>query len=508
MVAVVRETERKYEFPSTRSGLDVPDLSDVPSVASVRDDGVSVLDALYYDTADRRLASEGITLRCRTGDDAAGWHLKMPVARGVRDEFRAPLHDQLPKRLTALVRSRVRHWELVPVMRLRSQRHVRSLLDTSGAVLAEVVRDQVLAERQPGGERAEWAEIEVELGAGQDPGILAALDQRLTAAGLLAAGEASKLERALAETGVHGPRSQHRTHSKKKSPQTAGEVVLEYVGTQVRALIERDPAVRRREEDAVHQMRVATRRLRSCFRSYRKVLDRSATTPLGTELQWLAAELGVDRDREVLTARLSERVGELPRGLRHGPVAGRLRSYDRARRGGSHRRLQGVLDSERYLRLLDALEALLAEPPLQPGADRRPERVLQKAVSRDFDRVARRVERVLAAQPGAERDSLAHGARKAAKRARYAAEAARPVFGKRATSYVRRMVRLQDLLGLHQDTVVTRAALLDLASEAESADEPSFSYGVLYEREERLGRECVEQLPELWGAVAEHRKLR
>lgn len=519
MVAVVRETERKYEPLTTASGQELPDLTAVPGVASVRDEGVRLLDAVYHDTADRRLAAEGITVRRRTGGDDAGWHLKMPVSPGVRDEIRAPLRDRVPPRLAALVRSRVRRWELLPVMRLRSERHVLSLLDESGAILAEVAHDKVSAERQPGGERAEWAEIEVELGAGQEPEILDVLDERFTAAGLRPAGARSKLERALAETrgdGSRRPKSSKAKGSKPSKskdskrgvPETAGEAVLEYVAAQVRALVELDPAVRRELPDSVHRMRVATRRLRSCFRSYRKVLDGTATAPLGIELRWLAAELGVDRDREVLTARLRERADELPRSLRRGPVARRLRTHGRAQRGGSRRRLLDVLDSDRYLRLLDALEAVLVEPPFLPHAEHRPEWVVQKAVARDFDRLASRVGEVLAAEPGPERELLAHSARKAAKRARYAAEAARPVFGKKAKAYARRMTELQDLLGVHQDTVVARAALLELGSEADAAGESSFSYGVLYEREARLAEECTDSLPALWGRIAGRRKLR
>lgn len=526
MVEVTREVERKYEL-ADGSGADLPELSGVAGVATVRDDGVHDLDAVYHDTADQRLAADGVTLRRRTGGDDSGWHLKLPVAEGVRDEILVPLQDKVPAQLAALVRSRVRSLELLPVLRLRSERHVLSLLDDNGEVLAEVGLDQVRAERQPGGEDAQWTEVEVELGPGQKPGVLDALEERLLAAGLRRTGSESKLERALSLTGSeedepskrakkarktekakHAKRSKHP--KKGHVPETAGEVVLEYAAEQVRALVWLDPEVRRELPNSVHRMRVATRRLRSCFRSYRKVLDPQAVGPLGTELRWLAGELGVDRDREVLTARLRARADELPRPLRRGPLAGRLRAHDRGERSGndgSRRRLLDALDSARYLELLDALEALLAEPPYLSRAQHEPERVLRKTVARDFDRLAARVDAVLAEEPGTERDKLAHQARKAAKRARYAAEAARPVFGKRAKAYARRMTELQDLLGLQQDTVMARSALLELASEAEEAGESSFSYGVLYEREALLAEECAAKLPPLWGRIARKRKL-
>src|SRR3954452_7928297 len=127
MVDIKREIERNYE--SDDSGL--PDLTGVAGVASVVDKGVARLDATYHDTADERLAAASITLRRRTGGSDAGWHLKLPVAPGGRDEFRAPLSDTVPPELAGLVRSRVRGAALVPVVRLRSERDVRDLVDVT-----------------------------------------------------------------------------------------------------------------------------------------------------------------------------------------------------------------------------------------------------------------------------------------------------------------------------------------------------------------------------------------
>lgn len=121
-------------------------------------------------------------------------------------------------------------------------------------------------------------------------------------------------------------------------------------------------------------MRVATRRMRSTFRSYGKILDRTVTDPIGDELKWLAGELGVDRDQEVLTERLTESLGRLPRTLLSGPVRTRLRTWAHARHGGSRRRLIAVLDGKRYLALLAALDALVTDPPLLKAAGATPPR--------------------------------------------------------------------------------------------------------------------------------------
>lgn len=586
MVHTTREIERKYEIVDPGALPKLPGvLSATSSVAEVTEETTVALDAEYYDTPEQRLAADGITLRRRTGGGDAGWHLKLPVSWGVREEVRAPPADSLPSALAGLVRSRVRGGELLPLLRLRTERAMRWLRDASGEPLAEVAVDRVQAER--GETVAEWTEVEVELADGRAEELLDELETGLLAAGLRRAAGTSKLQRGLAATAPAGSTAssggtgsaasdqageadgkERKAKKAKKGEQgeqgesdngkqgesdnkakkaekgkkskkgergkagkegkgqvegerrsgkkavvedgtgtgspTAGDYVLRYARAQVQAIVELDPAVRRDVPDSVHRMRVATRRLRSCFRSFRRVLDRERTDPLIGELTWLAAELGVDRDREVLTARLRESVDGLPRGALLGPVRGRLRTFSQARRSGSRRRLLAVLDGSRYLTLLDSLDALLADPAvLRPAAARPAEEVFAKAVRRDFGRLAAHVDAALAAPAGPDRDRSLHEARKAAKRTRYCVEAARPVFGRAARDYVRRMTALQDLLGEHQDSVVARAALREIAEQAHAAGEHSYSYGVLWEREVRRAAHCEERLPGLWSRVSE-----
>ncbi|MFI6639724.1 CHAD domain-containing protein [Streptomyces sp. NPDC050504] len=495
MAETKREIERKYE---ANTATRLPDLTKVAGVASVVDKGVVDLDATYYDTAGLRLAADSITLRRRTGGADAGWHLKLPVAPGVRDEVRAPLGTTLPRGLAGLVRSRLLGDEVVPVMRLRSSRDVRHLVDEDGRLLAELSLDTVRAENLAAPDAADgaasWTEIEVELADDVDPAFLDRVEKRLRKAGVRPSGSESKLGRALHETGLH-PVPRVRRAGR---PRTAGDHVVAYLAEQVAALTELDPAVRRDLPDSVHQMRVATRRLRSAFRTYEKVLDRGVTDPLGEELKWLAGELGVDRDQEVLTARLRGRVAELPRTLLLGPVRGRLRIWSTARRSGSRRRTVAVLDSKRYLEILRALDALLADPPLLRGASGAPEKTLTKAVVRDYERLAGRVEHALALSPGQERDLALHDARKAAKRARYAGEAARAALGGPAKGFAKAMKSVQQVLGDHQDSVVAREALRGLAVQAHAAGESAFTWGLLYGREERAAAERERELPEVW----------
>jgi CHAD domain-containing protein len=498
MADTKREIERKYE--SDESGL--PDLTGVGGVAAVVDKGLVDLDATYYDTADERLAAASLTLRRRTGGSDAGWHLKFPVAPGVRDEIQAPLSDTVPEEIAALVRSRVRDRALVPLVRLRSARDVRHLVDADGALLAEASVDTVTAERLTGAAgTAQWTEIEVELADGGDPALLDQLEKRLSAAGVRPSASPSKLARALEQTAPGRGRNRRRKKPKPAEPVTAGDHVLAYLRAQRDVLVELDPAVRRDIPDAVHRMRVATRRARSTLRTFTNILDRAVTDSVGAELKWLAGELGIDRDQEVLADRLTTALDALPYGLVTGPVRERLTTWAETRHGGAHAHLTGILDSRRYLTLLDALDALLTDPPLRKAAGKKPRKALGKAVRKDERKLTGLVEHALELPPGEDRDVALHEARKKAKRTRYAAEAVTEALGAPARSLTKSMKSLTTLLGDHQDSVMARRTLRELGAVAHAAGDNAFAYGLLYGREEARAAEREAELPGRWSKV-------
>ncbi|MFJ6697742.1 CHAD domain-containing protein [Streptomyces sp. NPDC091272] len=502
MADTKREIERKYEATANSADGEprLPDFLKVAGVTTVEDKGVTDLDAVYYDTEGLALAAHAITLRRRTGGADAGWHLKLPVSPDVRDEIHAPLGlaGDVPPALAGLVRARTRGAPLLPTVRLKSARRTRHLLDGAGHLLAEVSADAVTAERLGGGELtvATWTEIEVELADDGDPAFLDTVEKKLRKAGVRRSSSPSKLARALTETGG-GPATPPVT----AADGTAGEQVLAYVREQAQALAAYDPAVRRDLPDSVHRMRVATRRLRSAFKTYSKVLDRTVTDPLGDELKWLAGELGVDRDQEVLTARLTGRLAELPRTLLLGPVEARLQIWAAARRSDSRRRTVDTLESPRYLALLHALDSLLDRPPLLAAASKDAEKVLRKALAKDQARLADRTEHALSLAPGRERDIALHEARKAAKRLRYAAESARPALGKPAGKLRKRVKAVQSVLGDHQDSVVARGELRTLAVQAHAAGETAFVWGLLYGQEEAAGAARERELEGVWKRV-------
>ncbi|MFE2427119.1 CHAD domain-containing protein [Streptomyces sp. NPDC059373] len=491
----VLETERKYEADTDAELVGEPDLTGLPGVAEVRTLEPAELDAVYFDTADLRLAAHRTTLRRRTGGDDAGWHLKLPTSQAdTRTEVHAPLGKsakKIPRRLAAEVAVLTRGHPLIPVVRLRNTRRRVHLLDADGQALAEIAYDHVSAEPGPA-----WTETEVELLAGK-PALLDAVEERLTAAGLRRSTSPSKLAHALGDRLAHA----------KKPPEppatldTAGDAVLAYLHEQVRAITAYDPAVRRDEEDSVHQMRVSTRRLRSALKSFRRELDRSATDPVGDELKWLAAVLGMERDREVLAERLAQRLSELPAEFVTDEVGDRLRGGPGASHFEAREALLRELNGDRYFRLLDTLDtldALLAAPPLLDGAKAPAAVALAKAIRRDHRRVRRTIEPALRLDPGRERDLALHEARKAAKRARYSSEAGGPVLGKPAAKHTKRMKGIQQLLGEHQDSVIAREAILRLAAEARADGEDTFPYGALAQLERDLAADVERRLPRAW----------
>jgi CHAD domain-containing protein len=264
---------------------------------------------------------------------------------------------------------------------------------------------------------------------------------------------------------------------------SAGDVVLAYLRLQEHALRALEPGVRADEPDAVHQMRVATRRLRAALRSFGQVIPRSRTEKVAAELKWLGALLGQARDGEVLSRHLRASLEPVPVELLIGPVRARVQGYFAPRRASAREELIEAFDSDRYAKLLADLGRLALDPPLGPRAAAPARDVLPAAVRKAYRQAAKRMRRARHTPRGQARDVALHQARKSARRARYAAEAARPAAGPPARRFARQMKKVQTVIGDHQDTVIARQAARDLGIGAHLAGENAFTYGLLYEHE-------------------------
>jgi len=491
MTTAATETERKYEAPA---GTAAPRLAGLPGVAGTSGPDEQLLEADYFDTADLRLLRNGITLRRRSGGGDPGWHLKLPAGKGTRREIRLPLGRgrQVPRQLAGLVRAYTRGAQLTPVARISTRRQLLTLLDKGGGSLAEIAADEISAQSL-GAETAisTWGEVELEL-TGGGPRLLKAADAQLRRSGLRPSARSAKLERALAI------RLPARDGGQAAPDGSAGAAVLAYLRQQTAAMKAQDAMVRRDEPDSVHQMRVASRRLRSTFQSFGVIIPRSASGPVIAELKWLAGVLGEARDAEVLAARLRRGVQEIPAELVLGPAEARIQAHFARLSGAAGRQVREALDSPRYLALLDTLDQLIRDPALTPEAARPAGEILPAAARRAYRRTARRLRRAEQAPAGQPRETAYHEARKAAKRARYAGEVLSPVLGRPARGFARQMKRIQSVLGDHQDAVVARGVDRELGISAFQAGENAFSFGLLYDREDQLAARLQASARRIW----------
>ncbi|MGY1811192.1 CYTH and CHAD domain-containing protein [Blastococcus sp. SYSU D00820] len=497
------EVERKY-VPGPEYSL--PDLRGVGGVAGVDEPVEHRLEATYLDTTDLRLARARVTLRRRTGGTDAGWHLKLPAAAGARQEVHAPLvarRTTPPKAVTDPVRGLLRGAPLLPVATLRTTRVVTLLRDDAGRVLAEVADDRVTG-TTTGEDGATtvltWRELEVELVDG-DEELLTAVGAALTEAGAVPSDSPSKLARVLADRlptpsgagGESGGKKKRRKKGKGAPGPSAGEVVVAAVAAQLDALQQADVALRTGAPEGVHDVRVACRRLRSILAAFRPVLDREATEPVREELRWVGAQLSAARDGEVALTHLRALVDAQPPELVRGPVVARLQTAVVRDAETGRRRALRTLADRRYLAVLDALAALVADPPLTGRAEEPARPVLAAAVRRTGRRLAERIEAARAAE--GDGGAALHDVRKAAKRVRYTAEVATPHLGEPAAALVAAMQEVQDALGAVQDTVATREECLRLARAAVGAGEDTWTWGRLHALEEAR---CAEAAAAFW----------
>ena len=210
--------------------------------------------------------------------------------------------------------------------------------------------------------------------------------------------------------------------------------------------------------------------------------------PLRAELKWLGGELGPARDLDVMLEYLREEATDLGGDeLAFAEVLQRLETE----RAGARERLLAALESDRYLNLLAALEAAARAPHVQAlDAD------LETLAGREFKKLSKAVA-ALGPDPS---DEELHKIRIRGKRARYAAEFAEPVAGKRAARFVGRAKAFQDVVGEHQDAVVAEERLRALVPQLASSD-AVLAAGRIVERQSARRRAARADLPGAWSKL-------
>ena len=472
------EVERKFEVVDSTVS---PSFEGIAVVSRVEKPPAQALDAVYFDTPGRDLAANRVTLRRRTGGADAGWHVKLPAGPDARTEVRAPLGDgddtdAVLTELLDLVLAIVRDRPLAPVARISTTRGLQVLYGEDGSPLAEFCDDQVTAWSDGGdddtGTEQHWREWELELAeayADADRDLLDRLSNRLLDAGAVPARHGSKLARVL---GSLPNGAYHRP----------ADPVHRAVAEQVEQLLVWDRAVRADAPDSVHQMRVAARKIRSLLQAAEQ-LGTSYDAWILEELRELGRVLGIARDAEVLAERYRHALDALPLELVRGRVRDRLVQGAERRYQTGLRRALMAMRSQRYFRLLDALEALVAEPPPASDTQTPVEAVIEAAYKR-----VRKAAKAVAHAEADDRDEALHKIRKRAKLLRYTAAAVGD------TKVSEQAKTVQSVLGDHQDSVVSREHLSQQAEAAHADGEDTFTYGVLYQQETDTAENSEQQL--------------
>lgn len=487
-----REIELKFLIPPEAAALALAQLNGEGAVRQ--------LDATYFDTPDHALRKAGFGLRVRDGEGGRKQTLKSASAGGVfsRGEWEEKIAGPGPDR-DALARTPAAAMlageDLAPVFTTRVERTVRMVHIGEAVIEAALDRGELSAD----GRRAPVCELELELKAGQ-PAALFDLARQLSKRVPLRLSLISKAERGYGlAAGVDGPapRRQAATLDPKatvaEALQALGQAGLTHLCAGLEALRERP------EPDAVHQARVATRRLRALLKIFKPLTKDDAARRLDEELSWLAGEFDAARDLDVFVGDVWEKQSE------GATFAGRD-AFERglkAAHANAYLRMEAALESPRTRDVLLEAAAWLeagpwtTDPDLAEIRDGRAAAFAAQVLDHRRKQVSKR------ARHFADLDAPArHQLRLKGKTLRYAAEDLSPLFPdhpKRAELFVEASKTVQDLLGQLNDRSV-RQALIQTATHGDEALARDAARVVLADDEDELLKTAGKALDDLLDA--------
>jgi CHAD domain-containing protein len=385
----------------------------------------------YVDTDDLRLAQGSITLRRREQDDEPVWQLKLPAGDNRRElEWPAP-DPAVPQHIARLLMGHTRGEPMAPVATMRTRRS-GIVVREDGVDVAELVEDEVDV-LDEGAVVSHFDEIEIELREG-DESALHRLEEQLRGAGAVDADGRPKLYRSI---GFDPP-------DDIASPYSGSRATLHRaLREQYRELLANDPVTRLGDDpDALHDQRVAIRRLRAYLWAGRPLLDRGWADGLRDALKPAGRALSQVRDIDVMIARAESQVPRLRR--RHRAAGEHLVAELRDLRHAEQERLVAALCEPWYLGLLNRLGQAVESPRFSDGG----------SLARSEKRARRRAAKKHRRMDDPPRDAELHDVRRAVKRARYAAELTSLEGTRRSGKRIKRAKTIQDVLGEHQDAVV------------------------------------------------------
>jgi len=245
-------------------------------------------------------------------------------------------------------------------------------------------------------------------------------------------------------------------HEETRDP--VRELGCEMLARQLRELRRNVPGtLEGRDPEFLHDMRVATRRIRAALRLFRDELGREPAGRLRSEFGWLGKLLGSARDLDVFGMRLPAQLAR----VEADPVsAARILELVEARRAEARAELGLALRSERYRGLVGELDRFSAGERRENALLREAREAAGKRCRKALSRVRRWRE---TDDPAVSADAL-HRLRIDLKHLRYASEFFLDGFGVDARGALRRIVAFQDCLGTHNDAVVGMQLLEYLAA--------------------------------------------
>jgi inorganic triphosphatase YgiF len=445
------------------------------------------VDSSYYDTDDSLLADADVALRVRRIGKRWVQTIKGPAESATggglfaRAEYEWPLARPALDyaRLAAtpwnkLIAKAIKRGGLARRFTTDFERRTLPLGFPDGT-RAELCVDlgEIRATQDGVTRRVPIAEIEIELEQGSASNLFG-LAQRLAEDLPIAVMTTSKAERGYAllagDRDVIGKPARAATVALGKEARTE-EALAALVSGCLRQIAANAPGLLADDDvEWVHQMRIGTRRLRSCLRLVTRLAPSGELRRLVGDVRWLAQTLGVARDWDVF---VGETLPPLAKWFAQdrATAAGlkRLRSRAQMRRKLARAAARDAVASARFQRMLLAGGYLCAaprfatEPPTAAtqGRDELGGRAADFAVSL-LARRHRKVEESAAALESGSAEER-HAVRIAAKRLRYIAEFFAPLFPrKRAKAYLRALTAVQDVLGRLNDAATAQRVASEL----------------------------------------------
>ncbi|MFC9659977.1 CHAD domain-containing protein [Nocardia sp. NPDC127606] len=290
---------------------------------------------------------------------------------------------------------------------------------------------------------------------------------------------------------------------------SASVLLAQYLHTQRETMLDGRITVETHDDpDSVPEMVIASRRARSVLSAHRRTVHTEPEVRrLIEELRWFGISVGAAHEMRTQSARLHAAVDVLrPRYVR-GPVRDRITEYFGERTRLAWVAARDLLGSPRFPAMIKDLKAeeRLLRGGIVAGIDDVDNTVVLSAL---LDRVRSRMRAVESAREEDARDAAVHALRKAIRRTRYYLESVHDLAPARTAQACEGMTALQDLLGEHQDAVVAKHHLIQITREAENAQESTFTYGLLLQREIDRTTQCSEALPSAyWRSLRDARVM-